>query len=57
MTEFKAEIIKGELIVKPIIEKNGNNVTVHVPSFKLIEELKRKIGKGDKHGIRHIQSV
>ena len=55
--EFEAQLIDNELVVKPIIEKIGNDVIVHVPSFKLIEKLKRDKGGGMKHGIRHIQSV
>ena len=42
VNEFKAEMINGELHVKPIIEKNGNDLKIIVPSFKLIKELKDK---------------
>ena len=36
---FKAEKINGKIIVKPVIEKKDGNITVHVPSFPLIQEL------------------
>ena len=39
--EFKAKPKDGELQVDAIVETNGNDVTVHVPSMKLIEKLKR----------------
>ena len=37
--DFKAELKDGELFVKPIIEKVGDNITIHVPSFPLIQKL------------------
>jgi hypothetical protein len=47
--EFKAEFSdKNELIVKPIIEKKGKDLIIHVPSLKLIKELK-------ENGKRNIQ--
>lgn len=49
--EFKAELVNGELTVKAIVEKNGNDVVVHVPSFPLIQELKKNYGK------RNLQSI
>jgi len=68
--DFTAEIIDGVAVVKPIIEKKGKDVIIHIPSFPLMEELKRQIGKGDteinkevfikeetpinKDGIRHL---
>lgn len=55
--DFKGEMINGKLEVKAIVEKVGNNVIVHVPSFRLIEQLKKDLGGKDKHGIRHIQSI
>ena len=36
---FKAEKINGKIIVKPVIEKKDGNITIHVPSFPLIQEL------------------
>jgi len=39
VTEFKAEIIDGVATVKAIVEKDGNNVKVHVPSLNLIQKL------------------
>lgn len=51
MVEFKAEKIGNEIVVKPIIVRNGNNVTIKVPSLKLIKELK------EKHGKRNIQPI
>lgn len=53
--EFKAELKDGVLEVKPIIEKKGNDVIVHVPSFKLMEQLKRKELLGDNYGKWNIQ--
>jgi|TARA_R100001244_G_scaffold18814_1_gene19619 hypothetical protein len=55
--EFKAKLKDGELQVDAIVETNGNDVTVHVPSMKLIEKLKRKEGVKNDYGIRRIQSV
>lgn len=41
--EFKAEVINGELLVKPIVEGNGtNNVVLHMPSFQEIERVKKE---------------
>lgn len=40
MKDFKAEISNGILVVKPIIEKKGNDVIIHVPSLPLIKKLK-----------------
>lgn len=51
--EFKAEMIKGVLEVKPIIEKKDGNVTVHVPSYPLIQKLKMEI----EDGKRNIQQI
>jgi hypothetical protein len=48
--EFKAELKGKELIVKPIIERKGNNVIVHVPSFPLINKLIK-----EQNGVRNIQ--
>ena len=31
--------VNGKVIVKAIAVRDGNNVTMHVPSFKLINEL------------------
>lgn len=53
--EFKAKKVNGHVTVDAIVERSGNNVTIHIPSFKLIEKLKRE-EKGE-HGVRHIQSV
>ena len=47
--EFTAKDIDGELVINPIIEKSEGNVTVHVPSFKIIEKLKIDMGKPDFH--------
>lgn len=55
--EFKAKFKDGEIQVDAIVETNGNDVTVHVPSMKLIEKLKRKEGVKNDYGIRRIQSV
>lgn len=38
--EYKAQIIEEKLIIQPRIERNGNNVTIHVPSMKLLKKLK-----------------
>lgn len=54
--DFKAELRGEELVVDPIIERKGNDVTIHVPSMRLIEDLKRELGGGD-NGVRRIQSV
>ena len=57
VTEFKARMVEDEVVVDAIIEKVGNDVTVHVPSMKLIEQLKRKEGRKNDYGKRYIQSV
>ena len=48
--EYPAKLVDGKLIISPIIEKIGNNVTIKVPSLstitktiKQIEDGKRKI--------------
>jgi hypothetical protein len=39
--DFKAEFSdKNELIVKPIIEKKGKDLIIHVPSIILMKQLK-----------------
>ena len=47
----------GQLIIKPHIEKKGNDVKIHVPSFPLIQQLKQKYeqDKKIKNGKRDIQ--
>ena len=45
--EFKAEIIDGVVEVKAIAVQDGPNVTIHVPSFQLINKLKEEYGKRD----------
>lgn len=49
--EYKAEMVNGELIVKPIIVKDGNNVTVHVPTLSTIAKTIQEYGK------RNIQQI
>lgn len=48
--EFKAEKIGNEIIVKAIVEKIGNDVIIHVPSFPLIEKLKKELKEKDDIG-------
>jgi hypothetical protein len=31
---FKAEMVNNVLVIKPIIERDKGNVTIHVPSFE-----------------------
>ena len=38
--EFKAEVIDGKLEVKPIIERKGKDLIIHVPSFPIIQRRK-----------------
>lgn len=46
--EFKAELKGKEIVVKPIVETDGKNVKIIVPSFKIIKQLKRSFdGKRD----------
>jgi hypothetical protein len=48
--EFTAEMKGKELTIKPIIERSKNgDVTIHVPSFSVIEKMKQE------YGIRNIQ--
>ena len=43
-------MVKGIIEVKPIIEKKGKDVIIHVPSMALIHKLKQD-------GIRNIQPI
>ena len=47
--EFKAEKKGKEIIVKPIIVKKDGNITIHVPSFPLIQKLKDKFKDGKRN--------
>lgn len=52
--EFKAERVNGEIIIKPIIEKKinaegGTDITVHLPSFPIIQELKENLEDGKRN--------
>lgn len=40
MVEFKAEKIGSEIVVKAIVETDGPNIKVHIPSFPLLQSLK-----------------
>lgn len=55
VNEFKAELKDGQIIVKPIIQKEGKNIKVIVPSFPLIHKLKRELEK--ENGKRDIQQI
>lgn len=46
--DFKAEKIGDEIIVKAITVKDGDNITVHVPSFQVINELKKNLENGER---------
>ncbi len=48
---FKAEMINGVLEIKPIIERKGKDLIIHVPSLKLINTLKKD------YGVRNIQQI
>jgi len=50
--EYKAEMVNGELIVKPNIIKNGNDIIVQVPSLALINKTIREY-----NGERNIQQI
>lgn len=57
VNEYKAEVVKGEIIVKPKIIKEGKNIKVVVPSFPLIHKLKRELKEKEekqKYGKRDI---
>jgi len=52
--EFKAEVDgNGNIDVKPMIEKKGKNVIIHLPSLPLIQKLK-KDKQNDKRNIQQI---
>ena len=51
--DFKASIENGIVTVKAIAVKDGNNVTIHVPSFQLINKLAQEYREAN--GIRDIQ--
>jgi hypothetical protein len=54
--EFKATMDDGVLDIKCIAEKKGNNIIIHVPSFPIINKLKKKFEdeKELELGIRNI---
>jgi hypothetical protein len=54
--EFKAEMKEKELVVKPVVERKGNDVTIHIPTFPIIEKALRDAG-GGSGGVRRVQSV
>ena len=44
--DFKAEIDeKGNLNVKAVVERKGNDVTVHLPTLPLIQKLTKQYGE------------
>lgn len=43
--EFQAEDINGHIVVKPIIERKGKDLLIHVPSLSLIKKLVKQHGK------------
>ena len=43
--EFKAKQIKGELVIKPVIERKGKDLIIHVPSLSAISKAKKDYGK------------
>jgi len=51
--DFTAEKIGKDLVVKPVIERKGNDLIVHVPSFPLIKKLKNDLEAKD--GKRNLQ--
>ena len=53
--EFKAERIGDSVVVKAVVEKKGKDIIIHVPSFKLIKELKIEQYKQEHNGVRNIQ--
>ena len=53
--EFKAELKDGVVDVKAIAVQDGPNVTIHVPSFQIINKLVREYK--EKNGIRDIQQI
>lgn len=54
MNEFKAEVINGKLVIKPIIIKKGKDVIVKLPSLQIINEFQSKL-KEDNNGEWNIQ--
>lgn len=48
--EFKVEIDGDEIKVKPIIERKGQDVIIHLPSLPLIQKLKQE-NKHDKRNL------
>jgi len=51
--EFKAKYINEELVIEPIIVKDGDNVTVIVPTLDMITKFKQE----DNNGKRNIQQI
>jgi hypothetical protein len=39
--EFKAELKNDKLIIKPFIERKGKDLIIHLPSFKLMNKIKK----------------
>lgn len=59
VNEFKAEMKGNELIVKPIIKregKDGKDLRIIVPSLPLIAKLKNKYKKDGKWNIQQTES-
>lgn len=52
--DFIAEEKDGVISVKAIVEKKGNDFTIHVPSFPLINKLTKNKEKEIKDGKRNI---
>lgn len=50
--EFKAEVgPNGKLIVKPVIERKGKHLIIHLPSIPLITKTIKE------HGKRNLQQI
>lgn len=52
---FEAKITNGVLNVKPIIERKGKDLIIHIPSLPLIHKLIKQ--HKDKNGKRNIQQI
>lgn len=46
--EFKAKEVNGEIVVDAVVEKIGNDVIVHVPSFPLINKVAKEFKEKKK---------
>lgn len=48
--EYKAEIIDGQINIKPNILQDGSNVIIQVPTLSLLNKFQTELKEEDKNG-------